>query len=446
MNPACKIIRAGQRVRAPTMREFLGRRLRELCWTVLRTLGLAPDSPADSRGRRVLDRCLKALYRLPATVARRRRLRFIDPPQWIIEAVGHLATDFDSYLKDNLLAGRSIVPVVLCDRYSPANEVLVAHWARYFTIIRSPFVACFLRPLLRFPDLVDDLQIYCSAMRTASRTFDVQARWAGREPLLHLTDTEIAEGEAQLRGMGVPEGAWFVCVHAREGGYAERHEWVHSYRNVDIADYAEAMEEIVARGGWCIRMGDATMRPLPATPNVVDYAISAQKSAAMDVFLCARCRFFLGNSSGLFNIAGVFGRPSALANAAPLGCAYGFFPNDLAIPKRLADADGQAMSFVTAFADPASEYRLSPEFTARGISQINNTPAEIRDLAAEMLDRLDGTFTPLVEDENLQAQYRALLGTHHYARDASSRIGAAFLRAHHDALVAEAPNATRRTA
>jgi len=69
-------------------------------------------------------------------------------------------------------------------------------------------------------------------------------------------------------------------------------------RNANISDYTDAMRAIVARGGWCIRVGDPTMRPLDPIPGVVDYARSSSKSDWMDLFLCARCRFFLGNTSG----------------------------------------------------------------------------------------------------------------------------------------------------
>ena len=52
------------------------------------------------------------------------------------------------------------------------------------------------------------------------------------------------------------------------------------------------------RGAWCLRMGDPSMRPMPRAPRVIDYAHSAIRSDWMDVFLCARCRFFIGNTSG----------------------------------------------------------------------------------------------------------------------------------------------------
>ena len=274
------------------MRDIIALRLRELRWTVARAVGLGPDDPPDNTAHRIVGGLLTALYWLPAAFIRRTNIRFIDPHPWIIEAVGHLATDFDSYLKDRILAECDVKPVVLCASYVPANEALLSHWSKHFIIVRNAFLAAVFRPFMRFPDLAESLEVYCSVMRGPSRTFDVQRRWGAREPLLQLNEAETAKGEEALRRMGIPEGAWFVCVHAREGGYDAGHEWVHSYRNANIAAYTDAMEAIVARGGWCIRMGDKSMRPLPAMSNVIDYAVSLFKSAEMDLFLCAPMPFF----------------------------------------------------------------------------------------------------------------------------------------------------------
>ncbi len=415
----------------------LSQKLKEFYWTVTRAVGLGylHDGSGYKPRKRLLPLLCYPLYVLPARVLSQAGVRFIDAPVNVIEQVGHLAMDFDAYFKDQLLAHRKVIPVLLCAGRKPANEALLAHWPRNIRVIRSGWVCWLLRPLMSFPEVVDSLRGYCSILRGASRTYDVQSRWADRAPIFHRSEAEIARGEAELRALGIPEGAWFVCVHSREGGYAPADEWANSYRNTNIADYMEAMRAIVARGGWCIRLGDPTMRPLDPMPGVVDYARSSSKSDWMDLFLCARCRFFLGNSSGLFGLAGIFGKPSALANMTPLGGVYSLFPSDISIPKLLMDAQGRMLPLPDAFADEASELRLTPEFAERGLRQVDNTPQEIAELAIEMLDRLDGKLKDEPDDADLQARFRALIQPHHYCWHASARIGRAFLRRHRDLLM-----------
>lgn len=383
---------------------------------------------------RLLRPLFYPLYAVPAGILGRAGVRFVEAPPWVFNRVGHLAIDFDSYLKDQLLSHQKVIPIFLCASRKSANEALVAHLSAYIHFVRRRWICWLLQPFTSFPRLVDSLQIYCSVMRGASRTYDVQCRWANRASLLRLSESEIARGEAQLRLLGIPERAWFVCIHAREGGYSPNDEWAHSHRNVNIADYAKAMQAIVARGGWCVRVGDSTMRPLDPMPSVVDYALSSSKSDWMDVFLGARCRFFLGNSSGLFGLAGIFGTPSALANMSPLGSAYSPFPGDISIPKLLIDVEGRMISFPDAFANEASEFRLAPEFIERGLKQVDNSPEEIAELAIEMMDRLDGRVEEEPDDVDLQARFLALVQPHHYCWGASARIGRVFLRRHRSLL------------
>ena len=79
-------------------------------------------------------------------------------------------------------------------------------------------------------------------------------------------------------------------------------------------------------------MGDPSMTPLPQMDNVLDYAHSQAKSDWMDVFLCGRCRFFIGLASGLSQVAARFGVPCVyvnwISNVLPA-----FSGRDLYIPK-----------------------------------------------------------------------------------------------------------------
>jgi putative glycosyltransferase (TIGR04372 family) len=420
-----------------TRSSILSQKLKEFYWTVTRAIGLGylHDGSGGKHRNGLLRLLFYPLFAIVARVLSHAGVRFIDAPVNVIEQVGHLAADFDSYFKYQLLSHRKVIPVLLCAGRKPANDALLAHWPRNFHVIRSRWICWLLRPLMSFPDVVDSLSGYCSVLRGASRTYDVQSRWADRAPLFHLSEAEIARGEAELRVLGIPEGAWFVCVHSREGGYAPGDEWANSYRNTNISDYTEAMRAIVARGSLCIRVGDPTMRPLAPIPGVVDYARSSSKSDWMDLFLCARCRFFLGNSSGLFVLAGIFGKRSALANMTPLGSAYSPFPGDISIPKLLMDAQGRMLPLPNAFAGEASEFRLTPEFVERGLRQVDNTPQEIAELAIEMMDRLDGHVEDEPDDADLQERFRALIQPHHFCWHASARIGRDFLRRHRALLM-----------
>jgi putative glycosyltransferase (TIGR04372 family) len=351
--------------------------------------------------------------------------------------IGHLVLDFESYIKERLLQGKTNRPIYIVDDRIPANRVVVDYWRRYIRLIDGP-LAKLLRGLSTYAPVADNLEHrYAYTLQGASSCFAIEAAWGERPPLFELTDDHRARGEARLREMGLPPGAWFVCVHSRGGGYSPSDEKYHSYRNVSIDSYLPAMQDIIDCGGWCIRMGDPSMEPLAPMPNTIDYACSPLKSDWMDVFLCARCRFFLGSCSGLFLISSVFGVPSALTNMAPLSCVYSVFRKDLTIPKIVLDRMGVPMSFASVFASPIADMRFSENFDAAGVTLVANSPEETRELAREMLDRLDGTFVETAADTRRQSAFRDLIQPHHYSWGSPACIGAAFLR-QHEGLIREA--------
>jgi putative glycosyltransferase (TIGR04372 family) len=258
--------------------------------------------------------------------------------------------------------------------------------------------------------------------------YRLNAQWAGRPPLLALTPEDVTWGREMLSSLGLPPDAWFVCVHARESGFSPHDEVMHRYRNADPEALIPAMREIVTRGGWCLRMGDPTTRPLPPIPGVVDYAHHPMRSARLDVVLCAKARFFIGNSSGLALVSSVFGRPSLLVNAVPMS-GLGVLASDLTVPKLYWDSrKRRLLRFDEILGTPAGSYRFATQYQRAGIEVRDNSPDEILDATSEMLDKVEGCHLPFPEDEQLQQSFMLLLRPNDYAYGAASRISAAFLR------------------
>jgi putative glycosyltransferase (TIGR04372 family) len=364
-------------------------------------------------------------YRVLGVLLNGLGVRFVNPAN--PQRVGHLALDFDSYLKERLLNGRRRKPIYLVDFRRPANAALLEYWRQYLWIVDGR-LSRMLQPFLKIPELVDDLMRFGSAMTEPSCSYDVEGRWRGRRPLLTLKEQHRRDGQDTLVKMGIPQNAWFVCIHSREGGYSPTDEHVHDYRNSPIEDYIPAMQEIVRRGGWCIRVGDSTMRPLPRLEQTVDYALSPSKSDWMDIFLCASCRFFLGNSSGVYFISTIFGKPAGLANMAPMGSAYSPAAIAITIPKLYRNSEGRPLSFQEIYNSPVADYRFSARFAEAGISVIDNSPDDITELAVEMIERLQGTFLETPADAVRQERFRALVKPHNYCWPPPSRIGTLFLR------------------
>jgi putative glycosyltransferase (TIGR04372 family) len=249
--------------------------------------------------------------------------------------------------------------------------------------------------------------------------------------VLSLTDFDRKRGWVNLRRLAVPENAWFACVHCRESDYSyKRGRDIATIHDADVNNYFPAMEEIVDRGGWIIRIGDPFMKPIPKMKNVIDYAHLDIKSDWMDVFLCASCKFLLGSNSGLSALPSAFGVPCAIANVGgPISAVLPYGPEDIGIPKFLwSEKEKRYLNFQEILSSPVGDFPFDYLFSANDIRAVENSPEDIKELAIEMLDRLEGKLEYSEEDERLQAHFKSLMKPGHYSYGAISRVGRDFLR------------------
>ncbi|VTR93884.1 Uncharacterized protein OS=Methylocystis sp. (strain SC2) GN=BN69_2093 PE=4 SV=1 [Gemmata massiliana] len=373
------------------------------------------------------------VFRLAVLVCRALRVRFLVNPAFppAFSRIGHLAAEPDCFVKEGLLGLRPrCVGVLLVPRDDAANPCLLDYWRQQLWVISSPFWVRVFGPLAEIPAFRYPTDPYVTAINDTATFGAIQAAYAGRLPVLKITAAHRVSGESELRKLGVPEGAWFVVVHCREGGYDANEPGARA-RNVAIETYLPALRAIVERGGWCVRVGDPTMTPLPPISGVIDYAHSPLRSDRMDVFLCARAKFLLGSASGLSVLASVFGTPCALANQSLPAVAFPYGAADLFIPKLLRDLrTGRLLTLAEILGGALGNARFSHCLELAWAETEDNAPEDIRELVLEMLDELDGTFRETDEDRAYRIAYRALLVPGHYTHGAASRFGRRFLRKH----------------
>ena len=370
---------------------------------------------------------IEFILSLPLYLVRIRALRIS-----VLGRIGHLAAEPDIFLKVRLLGLRRWNSgVIISPPGDAANECLLDYWSRYIRVIRYPFWSRILARLYRISHLQYDVSRYTMAINETAPYIAVQRARGDRPPLLTLTETHRSKGRARLAELGVPVDAEFVCFHCREGGYSPVDEEVHSFRNCSVENYLPAVAELVRRGYWCIRMGDPSMRRIQPMDKVIDYAHLDARSDWMDVFLCASCKFFLGSASGLFHVASVFGKPSGIANQAPLSSVLQFGRNDVAIPKLLwSECKERHLTFPEVLSANAGNFRFTDLYEKHRVRPVENTAEDVRDLALEMLERSEGRAVYTPEDEELQRRFKAHMRPGHYSYGGISRIGRDFLRNH----------------
>lgn len=341
-------------------------------------------------------------------------------------AIGHLCGEPDCYIKEGLLGLRpQYHTILLAENKSTANPHLVSYWKKYFTIINSSFLCMLIRPLTNNRFTI--YYIFNYFFTYTPQWPEIQKKYGNRPALLSLSKFDYQRGWACLMDLGIPRDAWFVSVHCREDGYLGKVD--QSMRNADIENYFLAMEEIVKRGGWVIRMGDPSMKPINSKGRIIDYAHLSIKSDWMDVFLSASCKFFLGSNSGLTNLAAIFGVSSGNANFCPISAVFPYGVQDVGIPKLIRSIGKKRyLTFKEIFDYSISQYRFDSLYSQAGVQAIENTPEDIRDLAIEMFEKAEGLIVYSEEDEYLQERFKGLMNPTHYSYGAMSRVGRDFLR------------------
>lgn len=88
--------------------------------------------------------------------------------------IGHLILDFESYIKERLLAGKTRKPIYIVDERVPCNRCILDYWRKYIRVVEGP-LAERLRAFTEYSPLVDNLEHrYAYTLEGASSCFAIE--------------------------------------------------------------------------------------------------------------------------------------------------------------------------------------------------------------------------------------------------------------------------------
>jgi putative glycosyltransferase (TIGR04372 family) len=348
------------------------------------------------------------------------------------DRIGHFAVNTELYLCQRDLGEH---PKRTIDIFSHAptvsNNQLKRMWDRNLNV--WPLARILYRLLSRFPGSTKHI------IRLPSDR-DSQGLLAHTSTHLTFTSREERDARSGLAGMGIGEGAPFVCFMARNSSYlAEIYpddSWLHhDYRDSSIETYLPAAEALTEMGYHTLRMGSSVMEDLECSnPMVIDYA-RKHRSELLDIYLAAKCDFFFCSDVGFVGVPAIFRTPIAWVNYVPVAATTVWNSDDLFIPKKLwLESEGRYLKFQEILESGAGEFFQSEQYRQAGISLVDNTAAEIADLVTEMEQRLKGAWISQDDDEQLQQAYWTIFKASMSKGGVLSRIGAKFLRENRDLL------------
>ena len=252
--------------------------------------------------------------------------------------IGHLAGNTELFLRKMKLGIiSSEIKIIGIATTKPCNEQLFKMFKRKIDIIQihhSKYLKTLVHILSRY-SILNKLNLFDEA------PWEIKSyhQLSNCKPCLKFTEEEEIQGRELLDKIGIKDKV-FICFHARDSSYLdsqwEKGDSYHNYRNCSIDNYLPAAEYFAKQGGFALRIGSVVKKKVQSENQaLIDYA-NEYRSDFGDIYLSAKCKFFLGSTAGLFIIPTIFNIPVAHANLASI-----YYPpykkEDLFIPMKILD-------------------------------------------------------------------------------------------------------------
>ena len=260
------------------------------------------------------------------------------------------------------------------------------------------------------------------------------------KPNISFNTKEIKDGQVVLKNLGIPKSKQYICFHARDSAYLESVlksvDWnYHNYRDSNIHNYIPAVEEMVNRGYFAVRMGAKVKEKIESShPQIIDYSTNGNRSDFSDIFIGSHCRFFLCSDGGMSSIPEMFKIPTVNVNwTLPLNISTWVLNGLFIFKKFYLKSENRFMTFSEIMNLELGGVDTNEIFSKLNLELLENTPKEINAVTIEMDERLNGTWETTLEDDELQERFWALFGPDKL-KSPDLRIGAEYLRENRELL------------
>ena len=253
-----------------------------------------------------------------------------------------------------------------------------------------------------------------------------------QEPTFPFSSAEEIEGAKGAKDLGLGEGEQFICFHTRDSAYLNitypEGEWsYHDYRDAAIVNSYHAVKSYLERRPFrAFRVGAVVAEAIQSHPRIIDYSRSELRSDLMDLYLSAKCRFFVGGECGATIFPESFRRPVVYANWAVNFILPSFYYDKglFILKKWYSVKENRLLTFKEI---NALSWNSALKLSEWGVRLLENTPEEILDVMMEMDQRLDHAWEGAPGDDELQRRFWWLYGKTAYD-DFTLRVGTKFLR------------------
>jgi len=380
------------------------------------------------------------------------------------ERIGHFSLHPELYLseleKDQVKQTKKIIDVWCFSRVI-CNDQLAKMWSKSLIILPRIIIS----PLIKVNNLFPGAQKYLiphtdsdfhTPKNLIMKNFIRNNVLKKTNPHISFSSKEEALGYKNLKNMGWVEGDPFICFANRDKSYLKKinpnyydsrnlSDGYDDFRNVNINDFELALNELSNHGYKSIRMGSIVEEAIETkNSSIIPYAGTDNRSDFMDIFLSAKCEFFLGCDSGIRNPSMVFRKPQLAVSMAPFFQVTAFcfefnkkpFNNIIYIPKMYKNkVTGKFLTCKDIVETKSYKFYTSLMFEENNIELIDNSPDDILDVTIEAIELAKGINIYSDEDNKLQKLFWSYCPEEIKHGKVTARIGKTFLRKYQHILL-----------
>ncbi len=248
---------------------------------------------------------------------------------------------------------------------------------------------------------------------------NINKDWGWSYPIhLNLTKEETKSSLEILEKFNLKKNDKWICIHNRDQVFKKKtylnpkDELEHSYRNFDINLMLDAAEHFASLGYFVFRMGREQEKCLKTkNKKIIDYAFSEHKSALADIYFLKNCTAYFGSNSGISTPCILFKRPISHINYATTTLNHLTYYKTLpCIIKRIrCKNSGNKLSIREILEKNLIKIVKNSEIVKKGYELIDNEKVDIKELAVEVGNYLDGSYTYSKEEEDNLERFNDLI-------------------------------------
>ena len=199
------------------------------------------------------------------------------------------------------------------------------------------------------------------------------------------------------------------------------------------------------KGYYVFRIGANVSRPFSINnKKYIDYATLGIRNEFLDIYLSAKCEFFISTSTGIDSVAEIFNVPLVITNHTALAHIRSTNKKHLTIFKHQKyDENNMFLNVSNIFKENLAGAEKKKLFKEKKISLIENTPEEIKHSVMDMMDLIKNNFIPSEENYMLQEKFWKLFQkrvneygfNHFHSSNFKSHIGYKFLKDNQNFLI-----------